>query len=99
MISNVMDKIYSFLALITILLGVVTAIMFTLSLAIGGGTGEFVAILAGKIMTWGIRLAAVATLAGIIKIYLNKQHTLTIDVEKVGEEEVTPLQPAEGTAV
>lgn len=99
MLTNLMDKVYTWLALLTMALGVAVAIMFALSLTVGGGTGESIAVLAGKIMTWGIRIAAVATLAGIIKIYLNKEHTLTIDVERSeGDEGKEPIKPFEGTA-
>ncbi len=96
---NLMEKIYSVLALLTIALGVAVAVMFAVSFAIGGGSGESIAVLAGKVMSWGIRFAAVATLAGLVKIYLSKEHTLTINVEKTEVDENEPLKTAEGTAV
>lgn len=85
MFNNLLEKVYTWLALLTLVLGIVVALMFAVTIVIGGVPGESIAILAGKIMTWGIKLAAVATLAGIIHIYLSKQHTLTINVEKVEE--------------
>ncbi|MCM3706389.1 MULTISPECIES: hypothetical protein [Cytobacillus] len=82
MIAKIMDKVYSSLALVTMALGVAVAIMFVFALILSGETGQSIAILAGKIMNWGIQLAAVATFAGIMVIYIRKEHSLTIDVEK-----------------
>ncbi|MCM3694271.1 hypothetical protein [Neobacillus niacini] len=95
---SVTDKLYTWLALITMALGVSVAFIFIVSLAIGGSTGESIAVFAGKLMTWGIRIAAVATLSGIINIYLKKEHTLTMetaDPEEIQKE--IKLNGAEGT--
>ncbi|MBX9973644.1 hypothetical protein [Cytobacillus firmus] len=100
MIAKLMDKVYSWLALLTMALGVAVAMMFALSFIVSGGTGQSIAILAGKIMNWGIQVAAVATFAGIIKVYISKEHSLTIDVEKIKEPvEDKKANPIEKTAL
>lgn len=96
MIVNLMDKIYTWLALLTMVLGIAVAAIFGISFIVGGETGEAIAVLAGKIMTWGIRIATVATFAGIIKIYLSKEHSLTMDVKKIEDmeqnEQINPIE-------
>jgi hypothetical protein len=92
------DKVYTWLALITMALGVIVAFTFIVSLIIGGSAGESLAVFAGKMMTWGIRIAAVATLAGIINIYLKKEHTLTMETANPQEiQQEMEINGAEGT--
>lgn len=91
------EKVYTWLALITMALGVLVAFIFIVSLVIGGSTGESFAVFAGKIMTWGIRIAAVATLAGIINIYLKKEHTLKMDTSTEEIQQEMKINGAEGT--
>ncbi|MDN4526428.1 hypothetical protein [Fictibacillus fluitans] len=87
MLTKLMEKIYTWLAFATMLMGIVAAAMFILSLIVGGGFGESVSVFAGKFMTWGIRIAALAMVAGIVQIYANKQHTLTMNAENTEEPE------------
>jgi len=89
-ITNFTNKLYSWITLIAISLGLLVALLFFVSLVIGGSVGESLAVASGNLMTWAIRLATLAVLAGIINIYLSKRHTLTMDKdssEKDVEEE------------
>ncbi|XXM71509.1 hypothetical protein ACQ0QQ_17705 [Lysinibacillus sphaericus] len=81
MLANLMEKTYTWLAFITMLLGLVVGLLFGVTMVIGGEMGASLSVFAGKLMTWGIRLAAIAALAGIVQIYLSKNHTLTIKGE------------------
>lgn len=91
LLVSLTEKIYTWLAILTMALGFLVAIAFAFSFMIGGDTGESLAVLSGKTMNWGIRIAAIATFAGIVNIYLKKQHTLTLDANGETETEV-PLE-------
>ncbi|MCM3717651.1 hypothetical protein [Fictibacillus phosphorivorans] len=99
--TTFMERTYTWLTLSTMLLGVVIAGMFGVSLLIGGSAGESLAVFSGKLMTWGIRLAAIATLAGLVHIYLSKKHSLTMDADTdlPEEEEVVELNSLERRAL
>jgi hypothetical protein len=101
MLTKFMEKIYTWLTLTTMLFGVVVAGIFGVSLLIGGSAGESMAVFSGKLMTWGIRLAAIATLAGLVHIYLSKKHTLTMDADTdiPDEEEIVEMNPLERRAL
>ncbi|WP_368503269.1 hypothetical protein AB3N04_13535 [Alkalihalophilus sp. As8PL] len=87
-LKKITEKIYTWFALLTMGLGFFVALVFIVSLLIGGSAGESLAVLSGKMMTWGIRLATIATIAGILNIYLSKQHTLTMNVQNSEDIEV-----------
>jgi hypothetical protein len=95
LLVSLTEKIYTWLAILTMALGFIVAVAFTLSLIIGGSAGESVAVLSGNTMKWGIRLASIATLAGIVNIYLKNQHTLTLNAEEA-ETEIPIEPPTEG---
>jgi len=91
------EKIYTWLAILTMALGFLVAVAFAFSLIIGGSAGESLAVFSGKIMNWGIRIASIATLAGIVNIYLKKQHTLTLNAEEAETE--IPLETTSERAI
>ncbi len=94
LLISLTEKVYTWLAILTMALGFIVAMAFTLSLIIGGSAGDSMAVLSGNTMKWGIRLASIATLAGIVNIYLKKQHTLTLNAEEV-ETEIPLESPSE----
>lgn len=77
-----LEKGYGFIAFITMLLGVVTGVLFFISLIIGGSAGQSLAVFAGEAMMMGIKLASLAVVLGIGYIYASKTHTLKIGDEK-----------------
>lgn len=85
-LSKITDQLYSWITLIAIGIGLLVALLFLVSVLIGGSTGESLAVASGNLMTWAIRLATLAVLAGIINIYASKRHTLTMEKESVEEE-------------
>ncbi|SFE60177.1 hypothetical protein [Alteribacillus iranensis] len=88
-IADLLLKGYGMIALVTLLLGLVVSLTFALSLVIGGSTGESLAVIAGNAMSWGIRLATVATLIGIAHIYVTRNHSLSLEKnESVNNTEV-----------
>lgn len=88
-ISNILLKSYGVIACITLFLGFMVSIIFGISLIIGGISGENLAIFAGNLMNWGIRLATLATLIGIIHIYLTRKHSLSFkEKEQIEPEDI-----------
>lgn len=90
MLTNITNKLYSWITLIALSIGLIVALMFLISLVIGGQNGENLAIAAADLMTWAIRLATLTVLAGLINIYVSKRHTLTMEkdsIEEITEEE------------
>ncbi|GFZ86770.1 hypothetical protein GCM10010978_28330 [Compostibacillus humi] len=79
--SKLLEKTYSFITLLSMFVGFIVAMMFLIGIVAGGSFGESLSVFAGNLMTWAIRLAALAILAGIFSIYLKKNHTLTITNE------------------
>lgn len=78
-IENVIKNIFSISLVTAILGGGVIFLMFVLALIIGGGTGEMLATSAAdKIMPYFIRLASIAVLAGLVSIYINGKHSLSM---------------------
>jgi hypothetical protein len=77
-----MHHVYAFIAFVTMALGFVVCLLFALGIMVGGPLGESVAVWAGQLMKWAIRVAAIAVFAGLLNMYLKKRHTLTIDDEK-----------------
>ncbi|MGP9043558.1 hypothetical protein [Cytobacillus kochii] len=84
---SLFKKIYGMIALITLTLGFIVAILFLIAIVMGGNQGELIAIFAGEVMNWCIKLAAIAVLFGIIDIYIRKEHSLTMKSEGKKEEE------------
>ena len=81
-IADWLHHLYAVIALVTMALGFFVFLLFAFGLLVGGSLGETVAIWAGEAMKWGIRLAAIAVLAGLIYLYIKNKHSLTIDSEK-----------------
>lgn len=82
-VVNNLEGIYAWITFIALMIGFVVAILFIVSFIIGGTTGGALAVFAGEVMNWAIKLATIAILLGLIYIYLSKKHTLTMtDSEK-----------------
>ena len=79
---SLFKKIYGMIALITLTLGFIVAILFLIAIVMGGDQGESIAVFAGDIMNWCIKLAAIAVLFGIIDMYIRKEHSLTMKSEE-----------------
>lgn len=71
-----MTTIYGILTTIALFLGLIVAVIFIAAIIIGQ---EGWALLAADIMTWGIALAAIAMLAGMIFIYGTGSHDLKME--------------------
>ena len=91
-IADMLLKGYGIIAFVTLLLGLVVSGAFVLSLAIGGHTGESIAVIAGNVMTWGIRLATVAILIGITHIYLTHNHSLSLRKDENANSTESPTE-------
>ncbi|GEN30082.1 phosphoglycerol transferase MdoB-like AlkP superfamily enzyme [Cerasibacillus quisquiliarum] len=80
-IANWTHHLYSLIAFIALSVGAIVALLFIVSLIIGGNIGEGLAVRAGKLMNQAIYLAAMAMFFGLIHIYTAKRHTLTLKDE------------------
>ena len=76
------EKIYTFITFLTLIIGFIVALLFGLALIIGGPLATELALIASKIITWAIKLAAIAIVFGLIYIYLSKTHTLKMDSDE-----------------
>ncbi len=84
-IAKLMETIYTLITFLALGIGFIVAVLFIISLVI---SGESLAVFAGQLMMWAIRLASLAIISGIIFIYLNKNHSLTMSVETKVEETI-----------
>jgi hypothetical protein len=91
-LTNITDKLYAWITLIALSLGLLVALLFLTGLIIGGTAGENLAVVSGNLMTWSIRLATVAVLAGIINIYFSKRHTLTMDKDPDNQDDIAEVE-------
>ncbi|WP_258359996.1 hypothetical protein [Moorella sulfitireducens (nom. illeg.)] len=73
---------FSIVALVTLLLGAVAFLLFLAGFILGGPTATQLAVTAGGIMKWGIKLATVAVAIGIVDIYISRDHKLTLVSEE-----------------
>lgn len=89
--KQLLTNIYGIVTAIAFSLGLVVAVIFVIALVIGQNQGETLALLAGDIMMWGIALAAIAVLAGLIYIYVDRSHTLMMDKRPNGGDEKHPV--------
>lgn len=88
--KQLLTNIYGIVTAIAFSLGLVVAVIFVIALVIGQNQGETLALLAGDIMMWGIALAAIAVLAGLIYIYVDRSHSLMMDKRPNGDDEEHP---------
>lgn len=70
---------YGIAAMLALAIGAVVFFVFVAGLIVGGPTGTKIAVTAKSWMMFGIKVASVSTFLGLVNIYLNKSHTLTID--------------------
>jgi hypothetical protein len=81
-IRQILRGAFSIVALITLLLGAVVFLLFMVGLVLGGTAATRLAVAAGDIMQWGIKMATVAVVIGIIDIYVSRNHKLTLNSEE-----------------
>ncbi len=78
-IHHFSEKIFAVSLLIALIGGGIVALLFTLSLMIGGNVGEGLAVVTkSKILPWFIRLASIGILFGLIQTYTTGQHSLSM---------------------
>jgi len=77
--NRLFEDLYTIITFITLCVGLAVALLFLFGIIVGGSIGASLAVFAGEIISWAIILAALAVALGIIHLYINKQHTLTID--------------------
>ncbi|MGE5484901.1 MAG: hypothetical protein ACM3X4_07795 [Ignavibacteriales bacterium] len=78
-LTEFVNYCYGIAAMLALGVGAVVFFVFVAGLVVGGPTGTKLAITAKNWMMFGIKIASLSTFLGIVNIYLNKSHTLTID--------------------
>lgn len=81
-----LKQFYGVLALIALVLGFIVAVIFAVALIAGPDLGTEWALAGGQIMSWGIAIAAVAVLAGLIIIYVSGSHSLKMEKKPESED-------------
>lgn len=78
-ILEIIKSLFSISLILAILGGGVIFLMFIIALIIGGSQGEYIAVNASDlIMPYFIKLAALAVLSGLLSIYIDGKHSLTL---------------------
>lgn len=78
-LAHICLHLFTFFTTLTIGIGLMTALLFIVAISSGGQFGETLAIFSGQLMQKGILLATLATIVGILHIYLNRSHSLTMN--------------------
>lgn len=64
--------------------------MFAVALIVGSSLGETLALTAGDLMMWGIALASIGVLAGLIFICVDRSHSLITDKQPGNDDDEIP---------
>lgn len=76
---EILNSIFSIFILVAIFGGALIFLFFLLALVIGGEKGANLSIFASKsIMPYFIKAAAIGILAGLIELYLSRDHHLSL---------------------
>lgn len=78
-VAEFVNYCYGVAAMLALAIGAVVFFVFMAGLVAGGPTGTKLATTARSWMMFGIKIASLSTFLGIVNIYLNNSHTLTID--------------------
>ena len=70
-------------------LGAVAFVFFIIALIIGGDSGATVSVAGKKLIDYGIRLSSVGILFGLIKIYTDGEHYLTLKKQRKEEDKIS----------
>ena len=85
-----LTTVYGIVTTVAFTLGFVVAVLFVVAIIVGQDLGTTLALLAGNIMNWGIALAAIAVLAGLVYIYLVGPHSLVMEKRPKTDDNTTP---------
>lgn len=89
-----LTTVYGIVTTVAFSLGLVVAIIFAVAMIIGNDLGTTLALVAGNIMNWGIALAAIAVMAGLLYIYLVGAHSLVMEKRPNTDDNTTPNNEA-----
>jgi hypothetical protein len=80
-LDKLIANLFGGLIFISVGLGAVAFVMFVIALVTGGTIGAAISINAQKLITFGIQMASLGVLCGLLKIYLGGKHYLTLKNE------------------
>lgn len=84
---NLLKNIFGICLMYAVFIGAVVAVMYILGFAVGGSTGEQMAIWGASIMNTAIRVSALGSVIGMLGFYVEGTHELTMDSNNDEEEE------------
>ncbi|MFZ7102518.1 MAG: hypothetical protein ACOWWO_07660 [Peptococcaceae bacterium] len=84
-LNKVSSALFAVLIIIGVGLGAVAFVLFVIGLVLGGNGGAAISIIGGKLINYGIRISSVGILFGLIKIYTDGYHYLTLKKQKDGQ--------------
>ena len=85
-----LTTVYGIVTTVAFSLGFVVAVIFVVAIIVGQDLGTTLALVAGDIMNWGIALAAIAVMAGLVYIYLVGSHSLVMEKRPSTDDKNTP---------
>lgn len=78
-ISSILENIFSIIMLISIIGTAFVFLLFLLSIIIGGEIGNAISLwIKNDFLNILIRLATIGVMGGLIKMYITREHELTI---------------------
>jgi hypothetical protein len=78
-IGEILEKIFSIIILLSIISTGVIFLLFLISIIVGNDLGNAIALwIKNEFINHIIRLTAIAVLCGLVKMYILKEHELTI---------------------
>lgn len=80
-LSKLIANLFGLLIFVSVGLGAVAFVMFVIALIVGGAGGAAISINAQKLITFGIQMASLGVLCGLLHIYLGGKHYLTLKNE------------------
>ncbi|SFH05974.1 hypothetical protein SAMN05660649_03669 [Desulfotomaculum arcticum] len=77
-LENLLSNLFGIFIIVAICIGAVAALMFAVGFIAGEPAGANMALLGKKILDYGIKIAAVGVLCGLINFYTCGEHELTL---------------------
>lgn len=81
-IIGLLQNMFGVALMFSVLVGALVGVIYVIGFVIGGGTGEQMALLGGEIMKLAIAISAIGCVLGILAVYMEGIHELTMDANE-----------------
>ncbi|MFZ5944716.1 MAG: hypothetical protein ACOYVD_11435 [Bacillota bacterium] len=88
-LNKVSSALFAVLILIGVGLGAIAFVLFLVGLLMGGDGGASISITGKKLIDYGIRLSSVGIVFGLVKIYTDGHHYLTLREKNKGKDGIS----------